>query len=97
MLCSLERWTRPRWRWKLFPERVVRKCATDRALAKIHGLRDQLWMRRADGRWQARLTPMETLIRAKSSPHLALVPPTAADAPEPPPPRSRRKRGAATR
>jgi hypothetical protein len=37
---------------RLWPERVVPKCASDRSLAIAHGLEDTFWAEDEDGRWQ---------------------------------------------
>jgi hypothetical protein len=42
---------------RLWPERVVPKCAADRSLALAHGLEDVFWAQGSDGRWVARTTP----------------------------------------
>jgi hypothetical protein len=55
----------------LWPERVVRKCATDRSLAIAHGLDDAFWVEGTGGKWKSRTTTVksvEDLIRARSSP-----------------------------
>jgi hypothetical protein len=55
----------------LWPERVVRKCATDRSLAIAHDLEEMFWEEDEDGKWQPRLFPLqpiEELVRERSSP-----------------------------
>lgn len=42
---------------RLWPERVVPKCAEDRSLAVAHGLEDVFWVEGADGTWTARKRP----------------------------------------
>lgn len=37
---------------RLWPERVVPKCADDRSLAIAHGLEDVLWQEGPDGKWR---------------------------------------------
>jgi hypothetical protein len=46
---------------RLWPERVVPKCATDRSLAIAHGLEDTFWVEGADGRWKARTPPVRSV------------------------------------
>jgi hypothetical protein len=46
---------------RLWPERVVPKCAADRSLAIAHGLEDVFWAQGSDGRWAARTTPARPL------------------------------------
>ena len=56
---------------RLWPERVVPKCATDRSLAIAHGLDDVFWAEGIDGRWAARKTPVRSiddLVRERTSP-----------------------------
>lgn len=57
---------------RLWPERVVPKCATDRSLAIAHGLEDLFWVEGADdGKWKPRSIPRRTvdeLILERSSP-----------------------------
>jgi hypothetical protein len=38
----------------LWPERVIRKCATDRSLAIAHGLEKRLWQETSKGNWLQR-------------------------------------------
>ena len=55
----------------LWPERVVPKCATARALAIAHGLEDVFWDEATPGKWTARLTltrPVDELVRERTSP-----------------------------
>ena len=56
---------------RLWPERVVPKCAKDRSLAIAHGLEDVFWAEGADGRWTARKSPtrgVDELVRERTSP-----------------------------
>jgi len=55
---------------RLWPERVVPKCANDCSLAIAHGLEDSFWVQDMDGKWTARNTPtrpVEELVRERSS------------------------------
>jgi hypothetical protein len=55
---------------RLWPERVVPKCAKDRSLAIAHGLEDVFWVEGSDGRWTARKTPtpsVDELVRERTS------------------------------
>jgi len=56
---------------RLWPERVVPRCAEDPSLAIAHGLQDLLWERGEDGKWRRRLVSkdlLERLIEERSSP-----------------------------
>lgn len=58
---------------RLWPERVIPKCAEDRSLAIAHGLEDVFWVADKDnsGRWKPRAvpkTPVEELIAAHTNP-----------------------------
>ncbi|MGF6370779.1 hypothetical protein OKW40_003529 [Paraburkholderia sp. RAU6.4a] len=56
---------------RLWPERVVPKCAKDRSLAIAHGLEDLFWVEGTDGKWTARKTParsVDELARERTSP-----------------------------
>ncbi len=60
----------PQIAMRLWPERVVPKCATDRSLAIAHGLEDIFWVEGDDGKWQHRAAPtqsVEDLITNRSS------------------------------
>ena len=46
---------------RLWPERVVPKCATDRSLAIAHGLDDVFWVQGSEGNWKPRSTPIQTI------------------------------------
>ena len=56
---------------RLWPERVVPKCAEDRSLAIAHDLEDTFWHEDDDGKWQPREIDDETvqkLVEERSSP-----------------------------
>ena len=56
---------------KLWPERVVPKCADDRSLAIAHDLEDVFWEQDADGKWSARkepTRPIDELVAERTSP-----------------------------
>ena len=56
---------------RLWPERVVPKCAEARSLAIAHGLEDVLWAEGADGKWSRRSRPSiptDTLVAERTSP-----------------------------
>jgi hypothetical protein len=46
---------------RLWPERVVPKCAKDRSLAIAHDLEDVFWFQEVDGKWKPRPVPTRTL------------------------------------
>jgi hypothetical protein len=55
---------------RLWPERVVPKCRTDRSLAIAHGLEDALWSQDAEGTWEPRpmpLVPVDVLVAQRGS------------------------------
>jgi hypothetical protein len=55
---------------RLWPERVVPKCAEDRSLAIAHGLEDVFWTEDEDGKWQSREEPttdVDELIQKRTS------------------------------
>jgi hypothetical protein len=55
---------------RLWPERVVPKCADDRSLAIAHRLEDTFWVEDKDGNWQPREQPttaVDVLIRERTS------------------------------
>lgn len=55
---------------RLWPERVVPKCATDRSLAIAHDLEDVFWAEGSDGKWVKRATPtrpIDKLVEERSS------------------------------
>jgi hypothetical protein len=56
---------------RLWPERVVPECATDRSLAIAHALEDVFWVEGDDGKWTRRPTPtrrIDDLIAERTSP-----------------------------
>jgi hypothetical protein len=56
---------------RLWPERVVPKCAKDRSLAIAHGLEDVFWVEGTDGKWTGRNAPtrsVDELVRERTSP-----------------------------
>jgi len=73
----------------LWPERVIRKCQSDRSLAIAHGLEERLWQETSKGNWLPRLVSeaeLQALIAEHSTPavqnalerFLAAPPPVAA-------------------
>lgn len=73
----------------LWPERVIRKCTTDRSLAIAHGLEERLWQETSKGSWLQRQLPeaeLQALLAEYSKPavqnalerFLAAPPPVAA-------------------
>ncbi len=73
----------------LWPERVIRKCTTDRSLAIAHGLEERLWQVTNNGNWLQRQVPeaeLQALLAEYSKPavknalerFLAASPPVAA-------------------
>ena len=73
----------------LWPERVIRKCTTDRSLAIAHGLEELLWQETNNGNWLQRQVPeaeLQALLAGYSKPavqnalerFLAASPPVAA-------------------
>ncbi|MES2256462.1 MAG: hypothetical protein V4559_15660 [Pseudomonadota bacterium] len=55
---------------RLWPERVVPKCVSDRGLAIAHGLVNVFWMEGNEGKWTPRLTsvrPVEEVVSEHSS------------------------------
>ena len=73
----------------LWPERVIRKCTTDRSLAIAHGLEERLWQETNNGNWlqrQVSEAELQALIAEYSKPavqnalerFLAAPPPVAA-------------------
>lgn len=56
---------------RLWPKRVLPKCAKDRSLAIAHDLEDVFWFEDAAGKWQPRSTPsrpINELIAERTSP-----------------------------
>lgn len=71
---------------RLWPERVVPKCAKDRSLAIAHDLEDVFWFEDAAGKWQARPTPIrpiDDLIAERTSPAVKAALQSLLEAPEP--------------
>jgi predicted RNA methylase len=73
----------------LWPERVIRKCTTDRSLAIAHGLEERLWQETSKGNWlqhQVSEAELQALLAEYSKPavqnalerFLAASPPVAA-------------------
>ena len=73
----------------LWPERVIRKCTTDRSLAIAHGLEERLWQETSKGNWLQRQVSdaeLQALLAEYSKPavqnalerFLAAPPPVAA-------------------
>jgi len=73
----------------LWPERVIRKCTTDRSLAIAHGLEERLWQETSNANWLQRQLPeaeLQALLAEYSKPavqnalerFLAASPPVAA-------------------
>jgi hypothetical protein len=55
---------------RLWPERVIAKCAADRSLAVAHGLETNFWFEDGDGKWVKRDKPersIDALIRERGS------------------------------
>ena len=55
----------------LWPERVIRKCTTDRSLAIAHGLEERLWQDTNNGNWlqrQVSEAELQALIAGNSKP-----------------------------
>jgi hypothetical protein len=80
---------------RLWPERVVPKCAKDRSLAIAHDLEDVFWFEDADGKWKARPTPtrpMDALIAERTSPAVKAALASLLEAPEPAGPSRRGRR-----
>jgi hypothetical protein len=46
---------------RLWPERVIPKCATDRSIAIAHGLEDVFWAECDDGKWKLRPAPLRSI------------------------------------
>lgn len=71
---------------RLWPERVVPKCAKDRSLAIAHDLEDVFWFEDAAGKWQPRPTPtrsLDDLIAERTSPAVKAALQSLLDAPDP--------------
>lgn len=55
---------------RLWPERVVPKCAADRSLAIAHDLEEVFWVQGEDGKWAARpapAVPVDGLVQQRTS------------------------------
>lgn len=71
---------------RLWPERVLPKCAKDRSLAIAHDLEDVFWSEDAAGKWQARPTPtrsLDDLIAERTSSAVKAALQSLLDAPDP--------------
>lgn len=71
---------------RIWPERVVPKCAKDRSLAIAHDLEDVFWFEDAAGKWQARPTPtrpLDDLIADRTSTAVKAALQSLLDAPDP--------------
>jgi hypothetical protein len=71
---------------RLWPERVVPKCAKDRSLAIAHNLEDVFWFEDAAGKWQSRpapTRPVDALIAERTSPAVKAALQSLLDAPDP--------------
>lgn len=71
---------------RLWPERVVPKCAKDRSLAIAHDLEDVFWFEDAAGKWQARPTPtrqLDDLVAERTSTAVKAALQSLLDAPDP--------------
>jgi len=71
---------------RLWPERVIPKCAKDRSLAIAHHLDDVFWVEGADGKWTARKAPtrpVDELIIERTSPAVKAALASLLEAPEP--------------
>jgi hypothetical protein len=71
---------------RLWPERVVPKCAEDRSLAIAHGLEDVFWFEDDDGKWQPREVAPEkvrALVEQRTSPAVKDALQKLLDAPAP--------------
>jgi hypothetical protein len=84
---------------RLWPERVVPKCATDRSLAIAHGLEDVFWGQLRD-KWVSRSVPADTvdeLVAERTSDAVKAALRSLLDAPDGTPGRSGRGRAARAR
>lgn len=71
---------------RLWPERVVPKCAKDRSLAIAHDLEDVFWFEDVAGKWQARPRPtrqLDDLIAERTSTAVKAALQSLLDAPDP--------------
>jgi hypothetical protein len=83
---------------RLWPERVVPKCAKDRSLAIAHGLEDVFWVEGTDGKWTARKTPtrsIDELVRERTSPAVKAALKSLLEAPSAGGPGGKAKKGRA--
>ena len=71
---------------RLWPERVVPKCASDRSLAIAHGLEEVFWVEGDDGKWKRRETPTRpigALVSERSSRAVKAALKSLLEAPDP--------------
>lgn len=71
---------------RLWPERVIPKCAKDRSLAIAHDLEGVFWVEGADGKWTTRKAPtrpIDDLIAERTSPAVKAALASLLEAPEP--------------
>jgi hypothetical protein len=70
---------------RLWPERVVLKCTSDRSFAIAHGLERAFWFEDDDGKWKAYDTPkvsVDSLIRERTSPSVKAALKSLLEAPD---------------
>lgn len=80
---------------RLWPERVVPKCAKDRSLAIAHDLEDVFWFEDTAGKWQPRPTPtrpVDDVISERTSVAVKAALQSVLEAPEPAPTSGRGRR-----
>lgn len=80
---------------RLWPDRVVPKCAKDRSLAIAHDLENVFWFEDAAGKWQARPTAtrsVDDLIAERTSPAIKAALQSLLEAPDPVAPSGRGRR-----
>jgi len=85
---------------RLWPERVVPKCAEDRALAIAHDLEDDFWVEGSDGKWQKRPADpgrIARLVEERTSPAVKAALAELLAAPVPTSGRGSGRRGTAAR
>lgn len=85
---------------RLWPERVLPKCATDLSLAIAHGLEEVFWAKDEEGSWQQRATPtppIDELVRERTSGAVKSALEDLLAQPTPSGGRSRGRRAASTR
>lgn len=71
---------------RLWPERIVPKCAADRSLAIAHDLEDVLWFEDDNGKWRKRETPtrsVASLIAERTSSAVKAAVASIVEAPDP--------------